>query len=363
MIVLKKRQTWRTWVAAAVVLIVTGVVAILLTKPWSGGDKKKALTMDPPSATSNTSTGATEPPTVSDPDNGIFIVKLDPNAGYNLFSQGLVPDNEEMRQQVLTAAAQDPRILKVYYNASPLGAVSPIVAETDIAPLEDGAEYTELGKQAYKEWAVLWKVAKLSDTTISGVGTNTGANPGGVAFQETGILPTGSGVLVEYVDANGNVVVTVVAADYCGNMMTPGTFPGIVSQPPGSITAPPPSEQPPPPPGTEEPPPGTPPPGTTPPGTTSTPPPSPGKEPAQDPQGQGNNKPGGGGTAPSPANTPDPPAQPEPTATYQPPPPPAPKPTPRPTPPPAPAPSAPAPENPAPSGSPCDINPNADPCD
>lgn len=213
-----------------------------------------------PTPEASTSASPTTTAAPADPCPGSYVVKLDANAGANLFSQGLSPDSETMRQQVLDGAKTDPRVLQVYYNASPLGQASPIQATTDIAPITDGACFTPAGKAAYDQWVVLWKVTKLSGDTLPEQGTNTGAEPGGSAFQETGLIPAGTGMKVVYVDANGNEIGSHKVRLECGNvvMTSPIALPPrpehlapIVSPPP-----PPPAEV-----TTEAPPPGT----TTPP--------------------------------------------------------------------------------------------------
>lgn len=145
---------------------------------------------------------------------------LDGNAGASLFSQGLSPKSEEAKQQVLHVAQQDPRVLQTYYNASPLGQQAAIQNATDIAPIANGGCYTAAGKTAYDQWSVLWKLTKVTTADLPATGTNTGAEPNGPAFQETGAIPDGHGYLVQYVDANGNVIGEHWVRQECGNVVT-----------------------------------------------------------------------------------------------------------------------------------------------
>jgi hypothetical protein len=215
------------------------------------------------SATPTTSAAAAP----ADPCPGSYQVKLFSNEGGNLFPEGyLSPDPETMRQQVLDGAKADPRVLQTYYNSSPLGQANPIANTTDIAVIQDGACFTAVGKKAYDEWVVLWKVTKLAPEALPAEGTNTGAVPNGPAYQETGLIPAGTGMKVEYVDANGNTVIVHKIRLECGNVVTTYTI-ILAPKPEGApsiVTPPPPPAPPAAPPTTYVPPPT----------TKSTPPPS-----------------------------------------------------------------------------------------
>lgn len=232
-----------------------------------------------------------------------FTVQLDPNYSNNIFSQGLSPNAEKMRQEVAQGTKQDPRIFQVYYNASPLGKANPINDVTEIAPLKNGSCFTPDGVDAYNKWIVLWDVAKLTFDNLPASGVNTGAVANGQAFTQNGAIPAGTGVRVTYYDAASNTIGEHWVRLECGNVVTPGTpIPSVPSIPPG--TTPPTTETTLPPPPTTE---------TTPPTTETTPPPpttettpAP-KDPSLDPYPRGNAPQGGGPNdqpGPGPSNIP-----------------------------------------------------------
>lgn len=165
---------------------------------------------------------------------GGFVVKLDPNKDGNLISGGLSDEPVKARQEVLDKAKQDPRILLVYFNASPLATREVVKSEAEIAPLKDGQCYTDNGKRLYNDWAKVWTGAMITATEIPAVtGINTGATPGGAAFQQEGILPGGKGYRIQYPGqehANHDV------AEACANPTRRhgGKFPGIGEKPPGA---------------------------------------------------------------------------------------------------------------------------------
>jgi hypothetical protein len=225
--------------------------------------KCKPASSSSAAATTSASTSSTEP---DDTDtlakckkDGQFVVHLDPNIEGNLVSRGANPETEQKRQDGLVYGACDPRYLMTYYNTSPLGGVTPIYNVADIAPLEEGASYTEKGKDLYKEWAALWKTAVLKRVAaMPPTGVNTGSVPGGAPFQVEGGIPASPGWWVHYPGADPKYDHWV--RELCDQPVGRGKFPGIGGPPPGAppIVTPPPT-------GTGGPPP---------PGTTTVPPPT-----------------------------------------------------------------------------------------
>lgn len=200
-----------------------------------------------------------------------FVVKLDANAGGNLFSQGISPKSEDAKREILAKAKEDPRVLQVYYNASPRGQKTGVIQKTeDIAPLQNGACYTEQGRKWYASWAADWELVEVRNDRLPANGTNTGAVPNGQAFQSQGAIPAGTAFLVVYYDATGKEISRHWIRIECGNPVDETPFPGIGGPPPGAppIVTPPPSNPPP-----SNPPPTNPPENPVcPPGTTGTPP-------------------------------------------------------------------------------------------
>jgi len=154
-----------------------------------------------------------------------YKLALDENEKNRILSRGIqAPSSEEMRQEILTFNSHDVRGLMVYYNASPLGASSPI---TDITILVDGGKvvtgacFSETGMQKYTEWATLWKVAVIQPTDQMPPGWgNTGIDNG---VPSSGASPTGdtSGWMVVFVDANGKPIGEHGVMRRCGNPVTP----------------------------------------------------------------------------------------------------------------------------------------------
>lgn len=216
--------------ATVYVLVAAALVIAFVSVLWAGfggGDKAGAqlapqttsLTATVTQTVATTSTTATTATTTAAaPASVCYAVKLDENVGSNVLSKGISQDTEKGRQQVLAAAKQDPRVLMLFYNASPLGKVSPIATATDIAPIKDGACYTARGVEAYDEWSVLYKVANLAPAKLPATGYNTGVN--GEPFQVQGRIPAGTGTEVKYVDSNGKVIDKNLIRNECGNIIS-----------------------------------------------------------------------------------------------------------------------------------------------
>jgi|GEM_PF-4546363 len=198
-----------------------------------------------------------------------FVVKLDANVGGSLFSEGISPKSEDAKREILAKAKEDPRVLQVYYNASPRGQKTGTIQKAeDIAPLQNGACYTEQGRKWYASWAADWELVEIRNDTLPAYGTNTGAVPNGQAFQSQGAIPAGTAYLIVQYDATGKEIGRYWIRIECGNPVGKTPFPGIGGPPPGAppiVTVPP----------TGGPPPTEPPPTEPPPVITTTPPPPP----------------------------------------------------------------------------------------
>lgn len=236
-----------------------------------------------------------------------FTVKLDPNYDNNIYSGGVSEIPKEAQQQIAQGSKEDPRKLQNVYNASPLGKQDPIENAADIAPLTDGACYTEQGVKWYSDWLVLWRVVDLRPDALPATGVNTGATPGGNGFQDQGAIAPSPGLRATYPDANGNPAADHWIRVRCGQVVSAGPVPGLPPKPPTTTT--------------------------TPPRTTTTTPPTTTTRGGKDVENANSvNKPNHGGAAPPQGDPLGPPAGGTPSPTNNPPAPPTPPTTPRPAP-------------------------------
>ncbi|MEJ0073304.1 MAG: hypothetical protein WDN27_04470 [Candidatus Saccharibacteria bacterium] len=223
-----------------------------------------------------------------------FNVVYDPNEEKDLVSGGAPVDAYPTAQSAITkltdAMKQDTRILYVYYTASPEQKLQPITNEAELRGTgqNDGC-YSQAGMNAYNAYLVELAHAKLENVQAPATGVNTGANPGGGAFQAPVGKITGKLDAVKITYADGTVVYVLRR---CLNEELPApspTLPVVTPTPTQSTSTPTPTPTPsqsttttPPPTQSTTPPPtktttSTPPPTktTTPPPTKTTTPPSP----------------------------------------------------------------------------------------
>lgn len=234
-------------------------VALTQMGVWIDGKLDEAILKDardnlnkwrtecPKSTSTVTSTAASSSSASAEDCADGFGVKLQPNNGGDLVDGGLAPQTQEGKDKVAKIAKEDPRVLQVYYNASPLGnpllGGVPITDAREIAPIENGTCYTEKGRSTYAEWLVVWKLTKVSNDKLPTTGVNTGAVPNGAAFQSEGAIPAGTAYMVVYFDATGKEIGRHWIRIECGNPVSPTPFPGIGGPPPGAppIVTPPPT--------------------------------------------------------------------------------------------------------------------------
>lgn len=211
------------------VALVIGFIAVLYGV--NGSDKADASMADSTSTTApsaatvtetstETSTTATTATTTASAPGACYKVKLQKHIGGDVIDGGADLATPEGRQKVLTVAKQDPSVLQLYYNASPIGESSPMGTVTDIGPMENGACYTARGVQAYNEWSTLFKYAKIESVKLPSTGINTGVNAQGKPFQVQGTIPKGTGSKVTYVDANDNPIESHDVRNECANIVT-----------------------------------------------------------------------------------------------------------------------------------------------
>lgn len=160
-----------------------------------------------------------------------YVVKLDPNYENKLKSEGISPEPEVAHGQIAQFVKEDPRGFQVYYNNSPPGKKAPIQKAEDIAPLQNGACFTENGVKWYNEWLVLWNLTELTKDTLPKYGTNTGAVPNGQAFQEKGHIPPSPALKAVLRDANNNVVTEYHIRTECAQIVSAEEIPGLPEKP------------------------------------------------------------------------------------------------------------------------------------
>ena len=191
-------------------------------------DGSTTTTVATTTSSATTTTTTTVRTTTPKPcEDGDWIVRMDANEKNRVLGEGVkAVTSEEFRKEILDFNHRDPRGLFLYYNASPLGGVSPI---SDLADLyegrvvREGVCFSELGKQKYMEWATLWKTAKIQTTDSMPSGwTNTGVDqPSGTPT--SGEPPKGDtkGWIIVFVDTSGKATGSHGAMKRCGNPVAP----------------------------------------------------------------------------------------------------------------------------------------------
>jgi hypothetical protein len=143
-----------------------------------------------------------------------FNVKLDKNNGNKLVSKGIdTAHPHHAVKQILKYAKHDPRILQVYWNASPLGKKHPV---KDAKSLTKNGCYTAHARDLYNQLLAEYKTATVKKSSVT-YGRNTGAYPNGNAFQESAGAITGDTRAVRIKFSNGDVI---YALHRCGNVVT-----------------------------------------------------------------------------------------------------------------------------------------------
>lgn len=177
---------------------------------------------------------SSDPATPSDTEKNDFVIDMPKRDGNRLNADGVPTetqgDAEAFRDFIAAQAERDPLTLYSYYMASPLGETKPLENEAVLAKdgrLENGNEYSKLGKEAYEEWLAIWDSPMSANITakdeITFGGVNTGVN-GTTVVQDEGGAGTSeiSGYDISYKNALNQTVKEHSALNRC-TQVTYGT--------------------------------------------------------------------------------------------------------------------------------------------
>ena len=101
-------------------------------------------------------------------------VRLDTKDGENIIGKGVSTDPATALNDVLTVASNDPSVLALYWNASPLGKGSGAIPDFNTLVDTKTGCYTEDAVRQFDQMEGVYKTATISSTVIPDTFTNTG---------------------------------------------------------------------------------------------------------------------------------------------------------------------------------------------
>lgn len=187
-------------------------------------------TTQPPSGGGSYTTSPSPTASPSSCPGGHNVVE-DPNKGGKIISTGIDTSNPvKGLSQIEDVAAHDPRVLTLYWNASPLAKTNGAI--TNPSSLSDGHGcYTQDAANKFEELKGAYESASATPSTAPANGNNTGAVSGGTVYQISGVSGAASSrSAIEFKFPDGTIV---YAMKRCGNLVTPPgtTIPKVPTKP------------------------------------------------------------------------------------------------------------------------------------